>query len=162
VIPLLTGPFTVLGGWSSVDATLGGKTVRFVTTHLDPITATVRTAQATELLQGPVNTTLPVVLTGDFNSDPASAAYAVLRGAGLKDSWLQAQTGGPGFTCCQDPSLLNATSTLQSRIDYVFNRGGLQAGDAELVGADPGSRTPSGFWPSDHAGLFTELDSQQH
>ncbi len=159
VLPLLTGPFTVLGGWASVDATLGGHTVRFVTTHLDPISGTVRTAQAAELVQGPLSTGLPVMLTCDCNADPASAAYAVLRTAGLKDSWLQAQTGEPGFTCCQSPTLLNATSALSSRIDYVFSRGGgLTAADAQLVGADPGSRSaPSGFWPSDHAGLFAEL-----
>jgi endonuclease/exonuclease/phosphatase family metal-dependent hydrolase len=162
VIPLLTGPFTVLGGWASVDATLGGKTERFITTHLDPFTSAARTAQAIELLQGPVKTTLPVVLTGDFNSDPASAAYAVLTNGGLNDSWLQSQTGEPGFTCCQEPSLLNATSMLKSRIDYVFSRSaGLQSADAQLVGADPSSRTTlSGFWPSDHAGLFVELESQ--
>lgn len=159
VLQLFTGPFTVLGGWASVDATLGGPTVRFVTTHLDPLSGTVRTAQAAELVQGPLSTDLPVVLTCDCNADPASAAYAMLTGAGLQDSWLQAQTGEPGLTCCQDPSLLNATSALASRIDYVFSRGGgLTAADAEIVGADPGSRsTPSGFWPSDHAGLFAEL-----
>ena len=75
------------------------------------------------------------------------------------DSWLQAQPGVPGFTCCQSPSLLNAGSALQSRIDYVVSRGGgLKAAGAQLVGAGPGSRsTPSGFWPSDHAGLSAEL-----
>jgi len=159
VLQLVTGPFTVLGGWASVDATLGGHTVRFVTTHLDPVSGTVRTAQAAELVQGPLSTGLPVMLTCDCNADPTSATYAVLRTAGLKDSWLQAQTGEPGFTCCQSPSLLNAASTLQSRIDYIFSRGGgLNAADAQIVGADPDSRsTPSGFWPSDHAGLFAEL-----
>ena len=159
VIQLFTGPFTNLGGWASVDATLGGHTVRFVTTHLDAISSAVRAAQATELVQGPLSTDLPVMLTCDCNADPASAAYAVLRSGGLKDSWIQAQPGLPGFTCCQSPSLLNAASTLQSRIDYVFSRGGgLKAAEAQIVGADPGSRsTPSGFWPSDHAGLFAEL-----
>ncbi len=160
VLPLLTGPFTVLGGWASVDATLNGTTSRFITTHLDPISAPVRTAQAAELVGGPVNTRLPVVLTCDCNSDPSTAAYGVLRGGGLRDSWLQAESGEPGFTCCQDPSLLNAASTLQSRIDYVFDRGGLQAGEADVIGADQASRTPSGFWPSDHAGVFAELDFQ--
>jgi hypothetical protein len=161
VIPLLTGPFTVLGGWASVDATLGGKTTRFITTHLDPITAAARTAQASELVAGPLNTTAPAVLTCDCNSEPSTAAYATLRGAGLKDAWLQSETGEPGFTCCQStPALLNPTSTLTSRIDYVFSRGGLNAGDAALVGAEQSSRTPAGLWPSDHAGVFAELDSQ--
>jgi endonuclease/exonuclease/phosphatase family metal-dependent hydrolase len=161
VLPLFSGPFTVLGGWASVDATLGGRTTRFVTTHLDPILAAVRTIQASELVAGPLNTPLPVVLTCDCNSDPSTTAYATLRGAGLKDAWLQAQTGTPGFTCCQStPTLLNPVSTLTSRIDYVFSRGGgLQAGDARLLGAEQSSRTPAGLWPSDHAGIFAELNA---
>ncbi|SRR5260370_242825 len=159
VLHVLTGPVTLTGGWASVDATLGGQTVRFVTTHLDAFGGTVGTAQAAELVQGPLSANLPVVLTCDCNAAPGSATYAVLRGAGLKDSWLQAQTGEPGFTCCQSPTLLNPASTLASRIDYIFSRGGgLTAADAQIVGADPGDRsTPSGFWPSDHAGLFAEL-----
>jgi endonuclease/exonuclease/phosphatase family protein len=159
VLTTFQGPITLTGGWASVDATLGGHTIRFVTTHLDPNSATVGTAQATELINGPLATTLPVVLTCDCNAAPGSATYTALTGAGLKDSWRQAQAGGPGYTCCQSPTLLNPASTLATRIDYIFSRGGgLTAGDAETVGADPGDRTtPSGFWPSDHAGLLAEL-----
>jgi endonuclease/exonuclease/phosphatase (EEP) superfamily protein YafD len=121
--------------------------------------ATVGTAQATELVHGPLATGLPVVLTCDCNAAPGSATYTAFTGAGLQDSWMQAQTGEPGYTCCQNPALLNPASTLAARIDNIFNRGGgLTAGDAEVVGADPGDRTtPSGFWRSDHAGLFAEL-----
>jgi endonuclease/exonuclease/phosphatase family metal-dependent hydrolase len=160
VIPLLSGPFTVLGGWASVDATRR-TTARFVTTHLDPILAPVRTAQAAELVAGPLNTTLPLVLTCDCNSDPSTAAYATLTGSGLGDAWLQARGNEPGFTCCQQtPSLLNPTSTLTSRIDYVFSRGrSLQAQEAQLLGAEQSSRTPAGLWPSDHAGLFAKIGS---
>jgi endonuclease/exonuclease/phosphatase family metal-dependent hydrolase len=159
VLNTFTGPIALTGGWASVDATLGGHTVRFITTHLDPNSATVGTAQATELVDGPLSTTLPVVLTCDCNAAPGSATYQVLTGAGLQDSWRQAQTGEPGYTCCQSPTLLNPTATLTSRIDYIFSRGGrLTAGDAEIVGADQGDRsTPSGFWPSDHAGLIAAL-----
>jgi endonuclease/exonuclease/phosphatase family metal-dependent hydrolase len=159
-IPLLSGPFKVLGGWASVDATRR-TTARFVTTHLDPILAPVRTAQAAELVAGPLNTTLPVVLTCDCNSDPSTAAYATLTASGLGDAWLQARENEPGFTCCQQtPSLLNPTSTLTSRIDYVFSRGRrLQAQEAQLLGAEQSSRTPAGLWPSDHAGLFAKIGS---
>lgn len=159
VLNTFQGPITLTGGWAAVDATLGGHTLRFVTTHLDPNSATVGTAQATELVNGPLATTLPVVLTCDCNATPGTATYQVLTGAGLKDSWMQAQTGEPGYTCCQSPTLLNPASTLASRIDYIFSRGGgLTAADADVVGADPGGRTtPSGFWPSDHAGLLAEL-----
>jgi endonuclease/exonuclease/phosphatase family metal-dependent hydrolase len=159
VLDTFQGPITLTGGWASVDATLGNHTVRFVTTHLDAFGGAVGTAQATELVQGPLSTDLPVMVTCDCNAEPTSATYAVLKGAGLKDSWLQAEPGQPGFTCCQDPGLLNPTSTLASRIDYIFSRGGgLKAAGDQIVGADPGSRsTPSGFWPSDHAGLVAEL-----
>ena len=48
-IPLLSGPFRIDGSWLSVDAKVRGKTFRFVTTHLDPISPVVRAAQANEL-----------------------------------------------------------------------------------------------------------------
>jgi endonuclease/exonuclease/phosphatase family metal-dependent hydrolase len=158
VLQTFQGPITLTGGWASVDATLGNHTVRFVTTHLDAFGGTVGTDQANELVQGPLGTGLPTMLTCDCNADPSSATYAVLKGAGLKDSWVNAEPGQPGFTCCQSPTLLNPASTLASRIDYIFSRGGgLKAVADQIVGADQASRTPSGFWPSDHAGLIAEL-----
>ena len=158
VISTLAGKLVVLGGWASVDATLGGHTVRFVTTHLDASSGTVRTVQAAELVHGPLSTQLPVMLTCDCNAVPASPPYAVLAAAGLKDSWLESEPATPGFTCCHE-SLLDPPSALTLRIDYVFSRGGgLRAVADQVVDTDPDDRsTPSGFWPSDHAGLFAEL-----
>ena len=163
VISTLQGPVTLTEGWASVDATLGHHTVRFVTTHLADNSATVGAAQAAELVQGPLSTDLPVIMTCDCNADPTTAPYAVLTAAGLKDSWDHAEPGQPGFTCCQDTTLqnalLNPASALTSRIDYIFSRGGgLRAVSDQIIGADPGSRSaPGGFWPSDHAGLIAEL-----
>jgi endonuclease/exonuclease/phosphatase (EEP) superfamily protein YafD len=168
VISTLQGPITLTEGWASVDATLGHHTVRFVTTHLADNSVAVGSAQATELVQGPLSTDLPVMMTCDCNADPTTATYAVLTAAGLKDSWLQAEPGQPGYTCCQDTTLqnalLNPTSTLASRIDYIFSRGGgLKATGDQIVGADPASRSvPAGFWPSDHAGLIAELAQGPH
>jgi endonuclease/exonuclease/phosphatase family metal-dependent hydrolase len=158
VISTLAGPLVVLGGWASLDATLGGHTVRFVTTHLDASSGTVRTAQAAELVHGPLSTELPVILTCDCNTVAGLPPYAVLAAAGLKDSWLESEPATPGFTCCHE-SLVSPASILPLRVDYVFSRGGgLKAVADQIVGTDPGDRsTPSGFWPSDHAGLFAEL-----
>lgn len=155
VLTTLTGPNTLTGGYASVDANLRERTQRFITTHLDAFDPTVGAAQARELVQGPLDTHLPVMLTCDCNATPSSSTYALLKGAGLKDSWIQAEPGQSGYTCCQSPTLLNPTSTLASRIDYIFTRGGgLKAVDVDRVGASQASRsTPSGFWPSDHAGL---------
>ena len=128
VISTLQGPITLTEGWASVDATLGHHIVRFVTTHLADNSAAVGSAQAAELVQGPLSTDLPVMMTCDCNAEPTTATYAVLTAAGLKDSWAQAEPGQPGFTCCQDTTLqnalLNPTSALTSRIDYIFSRGG--------------------------------------
>ena len=155
VLTTLTGPTTLTGGYASVDAKLGGRTERFITTHLDAFDPTVGAAQAQELVQGPLDTDLPVMLTCDCNATPGSSTYALLKRDGLKDSWTRAHPARPGYTCCQSPTLLNPASTLASRIDYIFTRGGeLKTVDVDVVGAGQASRsTPSGFWPSDHAGL---------
>ncbi len=163
VVNSLQGPITLTEGWASVDATLGHHTVRFVTTHLADNSDAIGSAQAAELVQGPLSTDLPVMMTCDCNANPTTATYGVLTAAGLKDSWAQAEPGQPGYTCCQDTTLgnalLNPSSTLTSRIDYIFSRGGgLAATGDQIAGAGPGDRSvPGGFWPSDHAGLIAEL-----
>jgi hypothetical protein len=159
VIPTLTGPFRVGGSWLSVDAKVHGKSFRFVTTHLDPVSNAVRAAQADEILQGPADTDLPVVLVGDLNSTTTTAAYAELTGAGLVDTWLAAHPGEPGLTCCQVPpdSIVNPISQLHERVDYVLAAAGATVEEEHLVGDTPAARTASGLWPSDHAGLVTTL-----
>ncbi|HEX5269056.1 MAG TPA: endonuclease/exonuclease/phosphatase family protein, partial [Gemmataceae bacterium] len=148
-----------LRGWASVDATLNGYDFRFISTHLENVPG-YQEAQAAELLAGPANTSLPVILAGDFNS-PAdgSGPYGarVLLDGGFADAWSATHPGDPGFTWGQDADLLNPTSHVTQRIDYVLFRGGPAAGGASLVGADPSARTPSGLWPSDHAGLVVGL-----
>src|SRR5947208_748317 len=49
-IPTLAGPFSVGGGWLSVDAKVRGKTLRFVTAHMDPFSPAIRNAQAQQIL----------------------------------------------------------------------------------------------------------------
>ena len=66
---------------------------------------------------------------------------------------------GPGFTCCQAGDLTNPVSQLYERIDMVFTRNiALAAGRSILIGDTPAERTPSGLWPSDHAGVVTRLE----
>jgi hypothetical protein len=82
----------------------------------------------------------------------------MLINAGFSDAWTDANPSAPGFTCCQDPNLLNQTSKLSQRIDLVMLRGAIDVEEIHLVGDGPADRTPSGLWPSDHAGLAAELD----
>jgi hypothetical protein len=46
---------------------------------------------------------------------------------------------------------------LRSRIDLVLIRDGVRARTAEVIGVDPALRTPSGLWPSDHAGVVARV-----
>ena len=159
-----------------MDLSIRGKAVRFINTHLDgdcsDVAPAIQLAQAREILQGPVQEAkaknLPVILLGDLNSKAdgtGTATYAELLKpeVGFVDAWAEAGDDPDthpelGYTCCQDANLLNKDSHLSDRRDFVlFLPRALQATDAEVVGANPADRTPSGLWPSDHAGVVADL-----
>jgi endonuclease/exonuclease/phosphatase (EEP) superfamily protein YafD len=155
--PLL-GSITILRSWASADVTLQGETVRVVDTHLESLFDPINAAQGLELLRGPLSTSLPVVLVGDLNSAaPAGTTYTELTGSGLTDAWAAAKAGNPGFTCCQEEDLRNPGSLLDERIDFAMYKGAFQTQTASLMGARQEDRTPSGLWPSDHAGVYVKL-----
>ena len=149
-------------GWAAVDVKIRGKSFRFVTTHLEVFSPLVQVAQANELLAGPGSTDLPVIFAGDFNSCATppcldqTPTYGSLIATGLVDAWTLAGSGA-GFTCCQAGNLLNPESALNERIDFVLFRGPFTVADADLVGDMLADRTPSGLWPSDHAGVVATL-----
>lgn len=155
------GPIEILRGWNSVDVKVRGKKFRFINTHLEAFSPAAQVAQAQELLAGPADTRRPVVMAGDFNSasdGSTTPTYGILLGAGFTDAWSESHPGDPGFTCCQAANLDNATSQLDERIDLLLFRGGrFRAEGAEVVGEEQADRTPSGLWPSDHAGVFAKL-----
>jgi hypothetical protein len=157
--------FTSLHGWNSVDAKVRGKVFRFINTHLEvespsPIVNDVQLAQGVELLTGPADTPLPVILVGDFNSradGTGTATYRHLIDAGLQDAWSDTHPGEPGYTFGHDANLRNATVNFTQRLDLVLYRGDLRAFDADVVGEELRDRTRSGLWPSDHAGVVATL-----
>jgi endonuclease/exonuclease/phosphatase family metal-dependent hydrolase len=156
------GAITIRRSWVSVDAELKGEAFRMVSTHLDgdclPITPAFQRAQAKELLAGPAATDLPLLLIGDLNSpgDGTGLTYNDLMTASFSDAWTLAGSG-PDLTCCEAGDLLNVVSTLNRRIDFVLFRGELTALRTDTVGHDPSAKTPSGMWPSDHAGVVAVL-----
>jgi endonuclease/exonuclease/phosphatase family metal-dependent hydrolase len=157
-IPLGSARF--LRGWVAVDVKIRGKSFRLISTHLEAVSAAVQVAQGNELLFGPAAIQLPVVLVCDCNS-PAdgsgSATYSSLIAAGFHDAWNVAFPGDPGLTCCHDELLLEPVSSFTDRIDLVLFRGNFEVTGADLVGENPADRTPSGLWPSDHAGVAATL-----
>lgn len=168
-IPTAIGvTFTVPRGWASFDLAVRGRKIRFVTTHLDTF-PNVSLPQMKELLASAAgDENLPVVLSGDFNAradlatDPTYPTYKAAIDAGFTDAWLKARMADPGFTCCQNANMNNATTALNSRIDLVLLRGVTSVADVHLVGNKPNDKTPSGLWPSDHAGLSVTLRISDH
>lgn len=158
-IPTVIGPVTVPRGWGSVDATVRGRTVRVIATHLESFSAAVQSAQAHELATGPGATDLPVILAGDLNTGPGvSPAYGQLLEAGFGDTWSVTQSGEPGFTnplFTEDP--FNANATPDQRIDLVLFRGDVVPAEDYLVGNRIADQTPSGLYPSDHAGVVATI-----
>jgi endonuclease/exonuclease/phosphatase family metal-dependent hydrolase len=157
VLPIAGANVTFPSGWIAIDAKLRGKTYRFVTTHLETFSA-VQAAQTSELLSGPLNTDLPVVLAGDLNSDahaPSFAngpAYGMLVSAGFLDVWNMLHPNDPGLTWPlfgEDPPL--GPASLIERIDLVLAKGsGIQATGILRTG------TTAPF-ASDHVGLVADF-----
>jgi endonuclease/exonuclease/phosphatase family metal-dependent hydrolase len=163
-----TGQYlTIWRGWNSVDVKVNDKQFRFIHTHLEqegPFSEhpfnQIQVAQGNEILQGPAKTELPVILVGDFNSKAdgtGTPTYSNLTGAGFTDTWSVTHPGELGNTFGHEPLLLNTAVNLTQRIDLVLFRGSVSAVDADVVGDELGDRTPSGLWPSDHAGLMATL-----
>jgi hypothetical protein len=159
------GSINIPRAWVSVDVTFNnGDKARFVSTHLEPIlhpqlSPVIQGLQADELLNGPGNTNLPVVLVGDFNSNAdgtGTPTYSKIINAGFIDAWTIAGEGN-GFTCCQAENLLNQNSSLDERIDFIFFKSNFDVKKIEIVGNSQKDRTISGLWPSDHAGIVANL-----
>jgi endonuclease/exonuclease/phosphatase family metal-dependent hydrolase len=153
-------------GWCSVDVTAGDERFRFINTHLETYDNEVQGLQGEEILNGAAKTDLPVILLGDFNSRAhgiGTPTYGNLIGAGFKDAWSVTHPNEPGYTFGHLPDLSNTTTDgyLTERIDLVLFRGGLSVLDADVVGEELSARTPSGLWPSDHAGVVATLSWQK-
>ncbi|MGW1889619.1 endonuclease/exonuclease/phosphatase family protein [Streptomyces sp. NPDC002004] len=154
--------FVIPRGWSAVDVGVADKPqrVRVATTHLEPLVPAIRNAQGQELHTALAQSPYPVAAVGDFNSRPTDTGgpYGTFTGGGYDDAWKVLHGPGDGYTSAQDADLRNVPSKLFERIDYVFYRPAhLSASTAHLIGDKVTDRTPSGLWPSDHAGLVTWL-----
>lgn len=158
---LRIGDISIVRGWLSVDAVIGGDTVRFVTTHLETQElGPIQREQANALLETWCNASLSLVAAGDFNADPRDSVlrtYNALIGAGLTDAWRVAHPGLGGLSCCQASDLRNPVSSFSERVDHVLFRGQAVVTVVGLLGAEPSQRTVSGMWPSDHAGVVAML-----
>lgn len=161
VIPIggTTASFTRSYGW--VDAIVAGVPFRFVNAHLETEAApAIQEAQASEILQIVNDLEEPVIMVGDFNSaadGSTTGSYAHLTSR-LTDAFALTNPGDVGYTCCQAADLMNTESALTRRIDLILYRGNINVAWSQRVGEATSDRTPSGLWPSDHAGVAAKIN----
>ncbi len=202
--PLVSGlPITVDRGWGSVEAKVRKSPwFKFVNTHLeafgddknrvvdcmsDPAPefasnpVSIRCSQAKELFEKAVGPgKLPVVATGDFNSDddsvvdencPSAAntngslvgnnggqcgdtfAYNALKTLGMKN----VSTSNP-MSCCTKTDILTADrgnrSDFDHHIDHILSD---SKKVKKLKSSVSGLAPVNGYWNSDHAGVYSLL-----
>lgn len=173
-IPGLGAPIDVLRGYVSVKAEVKGRKYRFVNTHLEAFHPDILQAQAMELMASVEEEPLPIILVGDFNTEaPTNSTYQFIVNSGFVDVWTRnifwwnplGYTSGFKGDLLNGPWLDDPDDTLEKRIDLIFVRSNVWYRDwqrigpvfAVVVGDTPEDMTPTGLWPSDHAGVAASL-----
>jgi hypothetical protein len=171
-------PIDFKRGYVAVDV-IGSFPLRFFNTHLEvrlpdpsePLSALIQSAQAAELIEllnalGPA--TGPVIVAGDINSSPEDEIFDIAPGvtkfppytqfalAGYSDAWTLRPGKPKGFTCCFGEDL-SMPADLYERIDVIFSDVTPNQVKANVLGNDEADQTPSGLWPSDHAGVASRM-----
>ena len=100
-------------GMIRVEVDVGGKTVNFVTTHLDYQYEDGRLFEAEQMLKFLVDIKGPLIVVGDFNDEPSGVAYKLML-TGFEDTWMRNRSEAAGLTFPADKPV--------KRIDYVFTR----------------------------------------
>lgn len=160
-------PFTVAGetipfvrGWIAMQVQIRGKNYQFVTTHLETFNSDIQAAQTEELLAGPLQSPLPVILAGDLNSDGFQPSWAngpaiqILEAAGFHDVWNEMHPLNSGLTWplfAEDPP---GAATPYQRIDLILTNG---LGVANKTIAQTGLTPFNGTWSSDHTGVVGQF-----
>jgi hypothetical protein len=104
IFPSPVGDVPFARSWVSIDATFNNKSFRFIGTHLDSVDPNINQLQGEEVRLGPANTSLPVIVAMDANSQaypfPQDDTYVDFMAAGFKDVWSEAEPEHTGLTCC--------------------------------------------------------------
>ncbi|MFN7998721.1 MAG: endonuclease/exonuclease/phosphatase family protein [Bryobacteraceae bacterium] len=168
--PLAIGDLTSNSGWISAKVHVGRKEFLLATVHLAstipgyPPATDVQVSQAQELLATLQNSSVPVVICGDFNSDanedPTVLDYTptagMIRDAGYTEVWGQLHGGDLGNTWplyLDDLVPISFPVTIPfERIDLFFTHGLSALSIDQVVAPGPEGATPP--FGSDHAGVI--------
>jgi endonuclease/exonuclease/phosphatase family metal-dependent hydrolase len=161
-VPTKAGLARSARGWAGIDAKLGKRRFRFVTTHLEAYSPAIADTQMKQLLRKTLASKgTQTILVGDFNSDPktsagddrgadrAPSAYGTALDAGFFNLLPRRET------CCF-PEDVHGNGKLDSWIDHIVVRPKVTVVRSAIVGSKPSERV-GGLWPSDHAGIAATL-----
>jgi endonuclease/exonuclease/phosphatase family metal-dependent hydrolase len=128
-------------GMIRVEVDVSGKTINFVTTHLDYQYEDGRLFEAEQMLKFLMDIKGPLIVVGDFNEEPSGGAYKLML-TGFEDMWIRSRAEAAGLSFPADKPV--------KRIDYVFTRQSdrVKAKKAWVV------NTPA----SDHIPVVVELE----
>jgi endonuclease/exonuclease/phosphatase family metal-dependent hydrolase len=133
-----------------------GATIDLFDTHLQSgDEAAVRAAQAQELASFVQSSSAPdstVIVTGNLNDGPMSAAYMALD-ANLVDTFAAVGTP-PGFTAFQSATLDNPNDQTTMRLDFIFARSGAVE-ESRVIFNSPVA--PCNLWTSNHLGVVSRV-----
>jgi endonuclease/exonuclease/phosphatase family metal-dependent hydrolase len=100
-------------GMLRVEVDVGGRTVNFVTTHLDYQYDDGRLFEAEQLLNFLADVKGALIVTGDFNDEPVGNSYKLTAGR-YEDAWTRSRAKTAGLSYPSDKPV--------KRIDYIFSR----------------------------------------
>ena len=100
-------------GMIRIEVNVGGKTINFVTTHLDYQFDDGRLFEAEQMLRFLQDIKGPLIVVGDFNDEPSGTTYKLVTQS-FDDAWVRSRSKGAALTFPADKPV--------KRIDYVFTR----------------------------------------
>ena len=166
MLPVQTpqGAVGLARGWMSVDATLRGTTVRFISTHLEvsgtPAAAAVQLAPGRRAARR-AGRHQPARRHARRLQRP-SRAPDLRRAAGgrLRRRVDPRQPGRPrrASPAATRERLDDPADTLRARIDLILTRGAIAATEAFLVGAEPATSRAAGCGPPTTRGSWRRSD----
>ncbi|MFY9569977.1 MAG: endonuclease/exonuclease/phosphatase family protein, partial [Blastocatellia bacterium] len=103
---------------AQATVTVGGRTVNFFATHLDPDTSARRAQEVSELTSWASGFAESRIICGDFNAGPDTSEMSGMM-AQHYDYWQMAMSAGVASAYPDNPVYMH-TRTRRGRIDYVY------------------------------------------
>jgi endonuclease/exonuclease/phosphatase family metal-dependent hydrolase len=100
-------------GMLEIEIEFNGKTINFVTTHLDYQFEDGRLFETEQLLKFLEGNKGPLIVVADLNDTPDGGAYKLMRSI-FGDAWIASKANGDGFSYPADKPV--------KRIDHIFYR----------------------------------------